>query len=80
MADKVGTSSSGGEASSKTISVPVFHLYHKLLPGNFNNTFYISKLWSFQWLTHDQEVVTMVMGISILEVWSWQTAFNWKSL
>ncbi|XP_054052334.1 baculoviral IAP repeat-containing protein 6 isoform X6 [Rissa tridactyla] len=33
MADKVGTSSSGGEASSKTISVPVFHLYHKLLPG-----------------------------------------------
>ncbi|XP_039425765.1 baculoviral IAP repeat-containing protein 6 isoform X6 [Corvus cornix cornix] len=33
MADKVGTSSSGGESSSKTISVPVFHLYHKLLPG-----------------------------------------------
>ncbi|XP_064014811.1 baculoviral IAP repeat-containing protein 6 isoform X4 [Pogoniulus pusillus] len=33
MADKVGTSSSGGETSSKTISVPVFHLYHKLLPG-----------------------------------------------
>uniref|UniRef100_A0A8C5TGF9 Baculoviral IAP repeat containing 6 n=1 Tax=Malurus cyaneus samueli TaxID=2593467 RepID=A0A8C5TGF9_9PASS len=39
MADKVGTSSSGGESSSKTISVPVFHLYHKLLPGNFNNAF-----------------------------------------
>uniref|UniRef100_H0ZEY7 Dual E2 ubiquitin-conjugating enzyme/E3 ubiquitin-protein ligase BIRC6 n=1 Tax=Taeniopygia guttata TaxID=59729 RepID=H0ZEY7_TAEGU len=33
MADKVGTSSSGGESSNKTISVPVFHLYHKLLPG-----------------------------------------------
>uniref|UniRef100_A0A8B9GLS2 Dual E2 ubiquitin-conjugating enzyme/E3 ubiquitin-protein ligase BIRC6 n=1 Tax=Amazona collaria TaxID=241587 RepID=A0A8B9GLS2_9PSIT len=33
MAEKVGTSSSGGESSSKTISVPVFHLYHKLLPG-----------------------------------------------
>ncbi|XP_071595305.1 dual E2 ubiquitin-conjugating enzyme/E3 ubiquitin-protein ligase BIRC6 isoform X8 [Heliangelus exortis] len=33
MADKVGASSSGGESSSKTISVPVFHLYHKLLPG-----------------------------------------------
>ncbi|XP_065488813.1 baculoviral IAP repeat-containing protein 6 isoform X6 [Caloenas nicobarica] len=33
VADKVGTSSSGGESSSKTISVPVFHLYHKLLPG-----------------------------------------------
>ncbi|EMP24451.1 Baculoviral IAP repeat-containing protein 6, partial [Chelonia mydas] len=33
MADKVGSSSSGGESSSKTISVPVFHLYHKLLPG-----------------------------------------------
>ncbi|NWH73789.1 BIRC6 protein, partial [Piaya cayana] len=33
MTDKVGTSSSGGESSSKTISVPVFHLYHKLLPG-----------------------------------------------
>uniref|UniRef100_A0A8C3L6J1 Dual E2 ubiquitin-conjugating enzyme/E3 ubiquitin-protein ligase BIRC6 n=1 Tax=Chrysolophus pictus TaxID=9089 RepID=A0A8C3L6J1_CHRPC len=33
MTDKVGTSSSGAESSSKTISVPVFHLYHKLLPG-----------------------------------------------
>ncbi|KAI6071758.1 Baculoviral IAP repeat-containing protein 6 isoform X5 [Aix galericulata] len=33
IADKVGTTSSGGESSSKTISVPVFHLYHKLLPG-----------------------------------------------
>ncbi|XP_074899221.1 dual E2 ubiquitin-conjugating enzyme/E3 ubiquitin-protein ligase BIRC6 isoform X6 [Buteo buteo] len=33
MADKVGTSASGGESASKTISVPVFHLYHKLLPG-----------------------------------------------
>uniref|UniRef100_A0A8D0H8S2 Dual E2 ubiquitin-conjugating enzyme/E3 ubiquitin-protein ligase BIRC6 n=2 Tax=Sphenodon punctatus TaxID=8508 RepID=A0A8D0H8S2_SPHPU len=33
MADKVGSSSTGGESSSKTISVPVFHLYHKLLPG-----------------------------------------------
>ncbi|XP_069464004.1 baculoviral IAP repeat-containing protein 6 isoform X2 [Ambystoma mexicanum] len=32
VADKVG-SSSGVESSSKTISVPVFHLYHKLLPG-----------------------------------------------
>nr|XP_033791570.1 baculoviral IAP repeat-containing protein 6 isoform X2 [Geotrypetes seraphini] len=32
MADKVG-SSSGSESSSKTISVPVFHLYHTLLPG-----------------------------------------------
>ncbi|XP_034964150.2 baculoviral IAP repeat-containing protein 6 isoform X3 [Zootoca vivipara] len=33
MADKVGNSSTGGDTSSKTISVPVFHLYHKLLPG-----------------------------------------------
>ncbi|XP_060609978.2 baculoviral IAP repeat-containing protein 6 isoform X2 [Anolis sagrei] len=33
MADKVGSSSTGGDTSSKTISVPVFHLYHKLLPG-----------------------------------------------
>ncbi|XP_032537581.1 baculoviral IAP repeat-containing protein 6 isoform X7 [Chiroxiphia lanceolata] len=33
MTDKVGSSSSGGESSSKTISVPVFNLYHKLLPG-----------------------------------------------
>ncbi|XP_029449757.1 baculoviral IAP repeat-containing protein 6 isoform X2 [Rhinatrema bivittatum] len=32
MADKAG-SSSGAESSSKTISVPVFHLYHKLLQG-----------------------------------------------
>ncbi|XP_044308535.1 baculoviral IAP repeat-containing protein 6 isoform X5 [Varanus komodoensis] len=33
MADKVGSSSMGGDTSNKTISVPVFHLYHKLLPG-----------------------------------------------
>ncbi|KAG8444151.1 hypothetical protein GDO86_009363 [Hymenochirus boettgeri] len=33
MADKVGGSSTGVESSSKTISIPVFHLYHKLLPG-----------------------------------------------
>ncbi|KAE8601567.1 hypothetical protein XENTR_v10013719 [Xenopus tropicalis] len=33
IADKVGSSSSGVESSSKTISIPVFHLYHKLLPG-----------------------------------------------
>ncbi|XP_048340127.1 baculoviral IAP repeat-containing protein 6 isoform X2 [Sphaerodactylus townsendi] len=33
IADKVGSSSTGGDTSSKTISVPVFHLYHKLLPG-----------------------------------------------
>ncbi|KAI5102813.1 baculoviral IAP repeat-containing protein 6 isoform X13 [Silurus meridionalis] len=32
LSDKLA-SSSGVEASSKTISVPVFHLYHKLLPG-----------------------------------------------
>lgn len=47
MADKVGTSSSGAESSSKTISVPVFHLYHKLLPGSFNNCFYALKKQSF---------------------------------
>lgn len=47
MADKVGTSSSGGESSSKTISVPVFHLYHKLLPGNFNSCFKTPELLSF---------------------------------
>ncbi|KAH0622575.1 hypothetical protein JD844_024985 [Phrynosoma platyrhinos] len=34
IADKVGSSSTGSDTSSKTISVPVFHLYHKLLPGN----------------------------------------------
>lgn len=34
MADKVSGSSTGGDNSNKTISVPVFHLYHKLLPGN----------------------------------------------
>ncbi|XP_053567827.1 baculoviral IAP repeat-containing protein 6 isoform X7 [Bombina bombina] len=33
MADKISGSSSGVETSSKTISIPVFHLYHKLLPG-----------------------------------------------
>ncbi|KAK9411867.1 baculoviral IAP repeat-containing protein 6 [Crotalus adamanteus] len=33
MTDKVGSSSTGNDSSSKTISVPVFHLYHKLLPG-----------------------------------------------
>ncbi|XP_060789213.1 baculoviral IAP repeat-containing protein 6 isoform X4 [Neoarius graeffei] len=32
LSDKLA-SSSGVESSSKTISVPVFHLYHKLLPG-----------------------------------------------
>ncbi|XP_069036040.1 baculoviral IAP repeat-containing protein 6 isoform X3 [Lepisosteus oculatus] len=32
MNDKL-TPSAGVESSSKTISVPVFHLYHKLLPG-----------------------------------------------
>lgn len=32
MSDKL-TSTSGGDPSAKTISVPVFHLYHKLLPG-----------------------------------------------
>ncbi|XP_024864880.1 baculoviral IAP repeat-containing protein 6 isoform X2 [Kryptolebias marmoratus] len=32
MSDKL-TSSSGVDPSSKTISVPVFHLYHKFLPG-----------------------------------------------
>ncbi|XP_018120697.1 baculoviral IAP repeat-containing protein 6 isoform X4 [Xenopus laevis] len=33
IADKVGGSSSGVDSSNKTISIPVFHLYHKLLPG-----------------------------------------------
>ncbi|XP_056423373.1 baculoviral IAP repeat-containing protein 6 isoform X3 [Hyla sarda] len=33
MTDKVGGSSTGVDSSSKTISIPVFHLYHKLLPG-----------------------------------------------
>ena len=32
MSDKL-TAASGGDPSAKTISVPVFHLYHKLLPG-----------------------------------------------
>lgn len=32
MSDKLSTAS-GGDPSAKTISVPVFHLYHKLLPG-----------------------------------------------
>ncbi|XP_039594997.1 baculoviral IAP repeat-containing protein 6 isoform X2 [Polypterus senegalus] len=33
MTDKLTSSSSGVESSTKAISVPVFHLYHKLLPG-----------------------------------------------
>lgn len=33
MSDKL-TASSGVDPSAKTISVPVFHLYHKLLPGD----------------------------------------------
>lgn len=32
MSDKL-TASSCVDPSAKTISVPVFHLYHKLLPG-----------------------------------------------
>lgn len=32
MSDKLAAAS-GGDPSAKTISVPVFHLYHKLLPG-----------------------------------------------
>jgi len=35
MSDKL-TASSGVDPSAKTISVPVFHLYHKLLPGTTN--------------------------------------------
>lgn len=33
MTDKLTNSSAGAESSGKTISVPVFYLYHKLLPG-----------------------------------------------
>ncbi|XP_064411867.1 baculoviral IAP repeat-containing protein 6 isoform X3 [Latimeria chalumnae] len=33
MPEKLTSSSSGAESVNKTISVPVFHLYHKLLPG-----------------------------------------------
>ncbi|XP_041105893.1 baculoviral IAP repeat-containing protein 6-like isoform X2 [Polyodon spathula] len=33
MTDKLTPSSAGVESSGKTISVPVFYLYHKLLPG-----------------------------------------------
>uniref|UniRef100_A0A4W3K7A1 Dual E2 ubiquitin-conjugating enzyme/E3 ubiquitin-protein ligase BIRC6 n=1 Tax=Callorhinchus milii TaxID=7868 RepID=A0A4W3K7A1_CALMI len=33
MADKLTTASSAAESANKTISIPVFHLYHKLLPG-----------------------------------------------
>ncbi|XP_058880863.1 baculoviral IAP repeat-containing protein 6-like isoform X4 [Acipenser ruthenus] len=33
MTDTLTTSSAGAESSGKTISVPVFHLYHNLLPG-----------------------------------------------
>ncbi|XP_059504666.1 baculoviral IAP repeat-containing protein 6 isoform X9 [Stegostoma tigrinum] len=33
MTDKLATTSASTESSNKTISVPVFHLYHKLLPG-----------------------------------------------
>ncbi|XP_067844789.1 baculoviral IAP repeat-containing protein 6 [Heptranchias perlo] len=33
MTDKLATASSATESANKTISVPVFHLYHKLLPG-----------------------------------------------
>lgn len=37
MSDKF-TASSGVDPSAKTISVPVFHLYHKLLPGTTYTT------------------------------------------
>lgn len=37
MSDKL-TASSSADPSAKTISVPVFHLYHKLLPGATNTT------------------------------------------
>lgn len=36
MSDKF-TASSGVDPSAKTISVPVFHLYHKLLPGTWRH-------------------------------------------
>ncbi|OWK10826.1 BIRC6, partial [Cervus elaphus hippelaphus] len=33
MPDKIGSASSGADAASKIITVPVFHLFHKLLAG-----------------------------------------------
>ncbi|XP_055983998.1 baculoviral IAP repeat-containing protein 6 isoform X2 [Sorex fumeus] len=33
MPDKVGSTSSGADAAGKVITVPVFHLFHKLLAG-----------------------------------------------
>lgn len=37
MPDKIGSTSSGAEAANKIITVPVFHLFHKLLAGNVHN-------------------------------------------
>lgn len=37
MPDKTGSASSGADAASKIITVPVFHLFHKLLAGNVHN-------------------------------------------
>lgn len=37
MPDKIGSASSGAETANKIITVPVFHLFHKLLAGNVHS-------------------------------------------
>uniref|UniRef100_A0A4W5N9T3 Baculoviral IAP repeat containing 6 n=1 Tax=Hucho hucho TaxID=62062 RepID=A0A4W5N9T3_9TELE len=54
LSDKL-TSSSGVDPSAKTLSVPVFHLYHKLLPGTVHTHTQSCQLPSFQHLPLPRE-------------------------
>lgn len=44
MPDKIGSASSGAETANKIITVPVFHLFHKLLAGNVHSNKMSKKL------------------------------------
>lgn len=37
MPDKIGSASLAADSANKIITVPVFHLFHKLLAGNVHN-------------------------------------------